>query len=81
MEGVTVSMSEILRLRKLRKHRARGVEFRVEQIGASAQEEEPQELVLRADGDSKEEGLEADGGVKRRFARQTGMVGDVDRHM
>lgn len=84
MEGTEVSMAEILRLRKLRK-RVGGVEFRVEPT--SSTQSDAAALAL-ADGDREGyEAAEVEGGevegppVARRFAKQTGMVGDVDKHM
>ena len=82
MEGVQVSMAEILRLRK-RGKRVGGVEFKaVETI-----RDDDGALVLH---EGSEEGEEGDGEavskVVRRFAPQMGFgggtgTGDVDRHM
>ncbi|TVY38091.1 hypothetical protein LSUB1_G003819 [Lachnellula subtilissima] len=72
IEGIPVPISEILRLRKLRKG---GVEFRADSGSAihGAREEESA-VVLR-------EEPEALDGVARKFAPQTGTVGDVNKHM
>ncbi len=67
-----VSMAEILRMRKKNKTRG-GVEFKAS--GHVARDEEG-ELILRPD----EEAL-GSSGVPRKFAPQTGAVGDVNRHM
>ncbi|OWP06985.1 hypothetical protein B2J93_7719 [Marssonina coronariae] len=72
-EEVPVPMSEILRLRKKSKARG-GVEFKAS--GQVARNEEA-ELVLKTD----EEGLDTPAGVQRKFAPQTGTVGDVNKHM
>jgi hypothetical protein len=83
LEGTRVSMSEILRLRKLRKHRVGGVEFRASTVNEREDDGQDGALVLnesrRADDEKDEipQGL----GVPRKFAKQTGMVGDVDKHM
>lgn len=83
LESTHNSMSEILRLRKLRKHRVNGVEFR--DCIMKAREEDGQDgtLVLQESSKIAERGSELPQGVgvARRFARQTGMVGDVDKHM
>lgn len=75
IEGVSVSMSEILRLRKKNK-RVGGVEFKA---SGHVARDEAGELILRP----SEEGGEVVGstGVPRKFAPQTGTVGDVNRHM
>lgn len=75
-ETQNVSMAEILRLRKKNKSRG-GVEFKAS--GHVARDEEG-ELILRAED---ERGVESAGvsGVPRKFAPQTGTVGDVNRHM
>lgn len=71
----TVSMAEILRLRKKLKARG-GVEFKAS--GHVARDGEG-ELVPRED-EEKVEGA-ASSRVLRTFAPQTGTVGDVNRHM
>lgn len=73
-----VNMAEILRMRKLRKHRAGGVEFRV---ASPAQSTTSQELVPV---DTKTEETEEQGGlnVAKRFVSQTGTsLEGVDKHM
>jgi hypothetical protein len=83
VEGMRVSMAEILRLRKLRKHRVGGVEFRVASPAGNGSSIS-QELVPAdsARDEPEAEGKEEGGfGVVSRFAKQTGMVGDVDKHM
>jgi hypothetical protein len=80
-----LSITEVRRLRKARlKQRARGVEFRA--VPSSGQENTEVDALDThedegVDGDGNEE-VEATGaGVVRRFAKQTGMIGDVDKHM
>lgn len=73
MEDTRVSMAEILRLRKLRKQRAGGVEFSSTAISSSIQPSISQALVPASNSAPVE--------APERFARQTGMVGDVDKHM
>lgn len=83
LKGTRVSMPEILRLRKLRKHRVGGVEFRASTVYGRGDDGQDGALVpnesSRAD-DEKDE-ISQRLGVPRRFAKQTGMVGDVDKHM
>ncbi|RDL36637.1 uncharacterized protein BP5553_05989 [Venustampulla echinocandica] len=85
-EGIAVPMSEILRLRKQRKGRfGRGVEFTAESANRATKEYGREMVVSREDGDAEKEDVEGESsvakGVPRRFAPQTGTVGDVDRHM
>jgi hypothetical protein len=74
VEGAVVPMSEILRLRKLRKGRG-GVEFKAEHAKRGDEDEV-------AIGESEEQ-EEENGAAKavRRFAPQTGTIGDVNKHM
>lgn len=83
LESTHVSMSEILRLRKLRKHRVGGVEFRASTVNGRGDDEQEGALVPHESGRAANEGVEVQqgGGVARRFAKQTGMIGDVDKHM
>jgi hypothetical protein len=83
LEGTKVSMSEILRLRKLRKHRVGGVEFRASTANGRGDEGQEGTIVLHESSraDHEKEIVSHGGGVTRRFAKQTGMVGDVDKHM
>lgn len=78
VEAVPVSMAEILRLRKMKK-RTGGVEFR-----ADTQSHVPkvleQALVEHTEASEEAGGLVGNG-VPRKFAPQTGAVGDVNRHM
>jgi hypothetical protein len=79
-EGVEVSMSEILRLRKQRKGKG-GVAFGADSSSTKLRHEE-RSLAIREPEDEKgEDGLQSNGGVVRKFAPQTGAVGNVDRHM
>ncbi|KAG4438532.1 hypothetical protein IFR05_006006 [Cadophora sp. M221] len=75
-QNEAVSMAEILRLRKKNKSRG-GVEFKAS--GHVVRDEEG-ELIVRPE---EERGLDVLGasGVPRKFAPQTGTVGDVNRHM
>ena len=77
-ENGAPNMAEILRMRKLRKHRVGGVEFRVASPALSTTS---QELVLV---NAKSEELEEQGGlnVGKRFVSQTGTLAEgVDKHM
>ncbi|KUJ23990.1 uncharacterized protein LY89DRAFT_776190 [Mollisia scopiformis] len=78
VEGVPVSMAEILRLRKMKK-RAGGVEFRAETQSHAPRGDE-QALVEHIESAGELGGL-IDNGVPRKFAPQMGAVGDVNRHM
>jgi hypothetical protein len=78
VEAVPVSMVEILRLRKMKK-RTGGVEFRAETQSHSPKVQE-QALVEHTEASEESGGL-VDNGVPRKFAPQTGAVGDVNRHM
>ncbi|CAG8954231.1 hypothetical protein HYFRA_00005851 [Hymenoscyphus fraxineus] len=71
-----VDMAEILRLRKIQRKAKGGVEFRA---GNASATKENQELVVREE--HVEGGLEEGRGVVRKFAAQTGAVGDVNKHM
>ncbi|KAH6666589.1 hypothetical protein B0J14DRAFT_629722 [Halenospora varia] len=82
VEGAEVPISEILRLRKLARKGKGGVEFRAE--GSQSKEtEQSKALVRRGSNDHEESEMQEQGGlgVVRRFAAQTGTVGDVNRHM
>ncbi|PVH88362.1 hypothetical protein DL98DRAFT_648503 [Cadophora sp. DSE1049] len=72
-----VSMAEILRLRKKNKARS-GVEFKAS--GHVARDEEG-ELILRPEEEKASDAAGVSSGVPRKFAPQTGTVGDVNRHM
>ena len=82
------SVAEALRLRNLRKHKHGGVEFRAGPSGladnhAAMEENHEQGLVLHGNADAQQ-GAETAvmGGISKRFAPQTGMVGElVNRHM
>lgn len=78
IEGVPVSMAEILRLRKMKK-RTGGVEFRAETVLHAPRDDE-QALVEHTEAPEEAGGL-VENGVTRKFAPQTGAVGDVNRHM
>jgi hypothetical protein len=80
VEGVTVSMAEILRQRKQHRHRVGGVEFRAAPSAVTTRHENPETaLVIREE--DREVVVPEEGGVVRKFAKQTGLVGDVDKHM
>lgn len=83
LESTRVPISEIQRLRRLHKHRVGGVEFRA--TSSNLQSDDTQEGALVPHGESRAEGsldgLQPAGGVVNRFAKQTGMLGDVDKHM
>lgn len=85
-----LSVAEVLRRRNARKHKHGGVGFRAGPsapgTGDAVTNEENTErgLVLRGNTDTAEQGPEATivGGIEKRFARQTGLVGDlVNKHM
>jgi hypothetical protein len=94
VEGVRVSMAEILRLRK-RNKKFGGVEFRAS--SGHMLRDEDGALVVRGkvgddhgdaeggegegEGEGGRGGLLAGNGVPRKFAPQTGTVGDVNKHM
>ncbi|CZR50483.1 uncharacterized protein PAC_00356 [Phialocephala subalpina] len=78
VEGVPVSMAEILRMRKMKK-RVGGVEFRAE-TQSHTPKDDSQALVPHTEALEQAGGL-AENGVPRKFAPQTGAVGDVNRHM
>jgi hypothetical protein len=81
LEGTPVSIAEILRLRKKNK-RVGGVEFRAE--GHIARDEDGTLVIRHAPGEGElvlGEGGESGPGVPRKFAPQTGTVGDVNKHM
>lgn len=75
-EDPPASMSEILRLRKARKPKVGGVEFRVE---AGAKDDIGTRELMR--GSLEKEVAEVAGLNVKGFAKQHGMVGDVDKHM
>lgn len=77
LEGTQVSMAEILRLRKQRRPKIGGVGFKAS--GTPLARDEMGTLVVRDqdDGEREEDMLAA---VKR-FAPQTGTVGDVNKHI
>lgn len=71
-------MAEILRLRKLKQRKVGGVEFTARSTGLVRDKDG--ELMGSEEGrDGNEEMVE--GGVARKFAPQTGTVGDVNKHM
>ncbi|RDW77089.1 hypothetical protein BP6252_05142 [Coleophoma cylindrospora] len=79
VEGTRVPISEILRLRKQHKARVGGVEFRAAaSVMTSAGMGGDGEMVVR---EETEEDEVARTGEVRKFAPQTGMIGDVNKHM
>ncbi len=79
-----LSVAEVLRRRQARKARLRGVEFRSEDTSRSgpAGDSYNQALVLRDAAAAGIVSAETSPGMNRRFAPQTGLVGDVvNRHM
>ncbi len=86
LEGATVPMSEILRLRKLHKQRVGGVEFRPVMTAGLRNESSFSSMALvpvsESEGGRTEDGQAQVAGGVRQFTRQTGLVGDVvDKHM
>jgi len=75
MEGARVSVSEILRLRKMRRPKTGGVEFKA---SAALVKDQDGELVR---DETSTELVSTDGSAVRKFAPQTGMVGDINKHM
>lgn len=78
-----LSIADILRLRKKSK-RAGGVEFRVESGAHGARDDNGEPIIRNASGEverSTEEEPTFGTGVIRKFAAQTGTVGDVNKHM
>lgn len=72
------NMAEILRLRKLRKHRVGGVEFRVASPAHSITSQELVPEIVPAQEQEELGGLD----VTKRFVSQTGTsVESVDKHM
>lgn len=85
-EGLAVA--EVLRLRNFRKHKLGGVGFRAgpSSLGddtAGSDENTEQSLVLHGGADAQQAAeTTVVGGISRRFAPQTGLVGElVNRHM
>jgi hypothetical protein len=83
LESTRVPISEIQRLRRLHKHRVGGVEFRA--IPSTFRGDDTEEGALVPHGESRADGsvhgVQSAVGVVSRFAKQTGMLGDVDKHM
>lgn len=84
-----LSVSEVIRVRNARKHRHGGVGFRAGPLGlgddraTSEENNTDQRLVLHGNADAQQ-GAEAAviGGITKRFAPQTGLVGElVNKHM
>ncbi|KAI9743116.1 MAG: hypothetical protein M1818_003411 [Claussenomyces sp. TS43310] len=80
VEGTRVSVAEILRLRKLRKQRVGGVEFRAAP-SATVPADSAALMVPDDGGPGHPDEAEVQVAAVRRFAKQTGIVGDVDKHM
>lgn len=82
LEGTPVSISEILRLRKKSK-RVGGVEFKASGSTQTSREADGT-LLVRSSNDldpAAREDADAGGLAVRKFAPQTGAVGDVNKHM
>jgi hypothetical protein len=78
-----LSMAEILRLRKMKRVRG-GVGFSVADSNSGGRGGESPldgQVVVAGTNNVQGEGEEEKGGVVRKFAPQTGVMGDVDRHM
>ncbi|KAK3956422.1 hepatocellular carcinoma-associated antigen 59-domain-containing protein [Pseudoneurospora amorphoporcata] len=83
-EGGGLSVTEVLRLRNAKKHRLGGVAFRAGDVSSPTPQNAEQAMVLHDSGSGGAEVQEAAilGGVAKRFAPQTGMVGElVNKHM
>jgi hypothetical protein len=82
VEDKSIPISEILRLRKKNK-RIGGVEFRAS--GHIARDEDGELVIRHAAGEGRSQPADGEGtgrgGVIRKFAPQTGTVGDVNKHM
>lgn len=83
LESTRVPISEIQRLRRLHKHRVGGVEFRPSPSTIRGDDTQEVALVPHGEGraDGSVESVQPAVGVVSRFAKQTGMLGDVDKHM
>jgi hypothetical protein len=81
LESTQVSISEILRLRQKNKNKRSGVEFRAS--GHIARDQDGTLVIRHAatGGEGEPVPPEGGGGVIRKFAPQTGTVGDVNKHM
>jgi hypothetical protein len=77
LEGTLIPISEILRLRK-RNKRAGGVEFTSSSSAPAIRDEDGIIVSSKAEDN---EGAEQGGLGVRKFAPQTGAVGDVNKHM
>jgi hypothetical protein len=84
-----LSVAEVLRLRNSRKHRPGGVGFRAgpsfpgDSSRVTSEENTEQSMVLHGNTDTQQ-GAEVAviGGISKRFAPQTGLVGEVvNKHM
>lgn len=82
-----LSVADVVRLRNSRKHKHGGVGFSTGQSGlgddGTARENAERSVVLHSNADAQQ-GAEAAviGGISKRFAPQTGMVGElVNKHM
>jgi hypothetical protein len=78
VEGTQVSMAEILRLRKQRRPKIGGVEFKT---SGTLVRDDQGVLVVRGPEEVGEEGEAGGMEIVHRFAPQTGTVGDVNKHM
>ncbi|KAL3417876.1 hypothetical protein PVAG01_10885 [Phlyctema vagabunda] len=77
LESTNVPISEILRLRKQRKARVGGVEFRTFATALGKDEEtDGAEMIVHGEDEAEKKEVEL-----RKFAPQTGMIGDVNKHM
>lgn len=79
-----LSVAEVLRLRNAKKHRLGGVAFRAgdEAGAATTVQNSEQAMVLHGGGEVQQQEAAILGGVAKRFAPQTGMVGElVNKHM
>lgn len=83
-EGSGLSVAEVLRLRNAKKHRLGGVAFRAgDEAGvATTVQNSEQAMVLHDGGEVQQQEAAILGGVAKRFAPQTGMVGElVNKHI
>lgn len=79
LQAEGLSMAEVIRLRNARKPKLKGVEFRPESAPKAAAPNPEQSLVTKDVAPSDDSVI---AGISRRFASQTGIVGElVNKHM
>lgn len=79
--GGQISMADLFRLRKLRKQRVGGVEFKADGAGRHTAAEDYGKHGDTNGAETQSEEAVSSVAAVRRFAPQTGTVGDVNKHM